>query len=125
MLADLKMASLGDVCRAVAEGAGYGYVDLDTYPIDVDVAQDVMTAGLARTTMSLAIRREGDELLVACARPHPLLDMVLAAHERRYTLVLATDDAVMAAIERVYSGGLALASGAETKTLALLFTCLP
>lgn len=121
VLTDLDMASTGDLTRAVAEGLGYAYVDLDTYPIDVEVALGVMEHQFARMTMSLAIRREGSELLVACARPNPVLDMILTARQHRYAIVLATDEAVMAAIETVY-GGRAKQTRAQPRTLALLFT---
>lgn len=104
IIIDLGHADDRAVAEARADAMGMAFVDLSSYKIDGSVT-GLVSEQLARKYMLMPLAKNGPNLMVAMADPNnriALQDIRIASGASKVVAALATEDDVMAAIDRVY-----------------------
>jgi type IV pilus assembly protein PilB len=107
IIVDLGFAEEKAVTAIRAETLGLKFVDLATQKID-DAAVNAIPEHVARRHKLLPISKNGTKITVAAVNPNDpvaIQDIRLSSGAQQVELALATEDDIMDAIGRVYSGG--------------------
>jgi len=104
IIVDLGHADDRTVAEARAEVMNMAFVDLSTYKIDPSVT-GLVSETLAKKYKLIPLGKNGPNLMVAMADPNNIValqDIRIASGASKVVAALATEDDVMAAIDRTY-----------------------
>lgn len=104
IIVDLGHADDRTVAEARAEAMNMPFADLSTYKIDQSVT-GLISEQLARKHKIMPLGKNGPNLMIAMANPNDplaLQDIRIASGAQKVVAALATEDDVMAAIDRAY-----------------------
>jgi type IV pilus assembly protein PilB len=107
IVVDLGFAEEKAVTEARAEALGVPFVDLSTQRVD-SAAISAVPEQVARRHKILPISRNGNKLVIAVVNPNDpvaIQDVRLTSGAQQIGIALATEDDIMAAIDRYYKSG--------------------
>lgn len=107
IIIDLGFAEEKAVTQVRAECMGMTFVDLSTQKMD-QAAVNSVPEHIARRHKVIPIAKNGNRLIVAVVNPRDLLaiqDVKLASSAQQVAMVLATEDDILDAIDRMYKNG--------------------
>ncbi len=107
IVVDLGFADEKAVTEVRAETLGMPFIDLSTQKIDIAAVNSV-PEHVAKRHKVLPVAKQGSTLLVAVVNPNDPVadqDLKLASRAQQIKRVLATEDDVLSAIDRMYSSG--------------------